>query len=694
MSPAPGRNPYLNRVMIRDVTQFYGRRREVAKIFARIGASRPQSVAIVGERRTGKSSFLNYIFHPDVRKQHLDHTDAYTFVFMDLQERREIGVPAFFEALFEGIGHALGRRVQDESAVDYEGVRRGVSRLHSEGRKIILLFDEFDAITRNPNFPEEFFAFLRAIANKYDVAYVTTSRQDLQQLCHAERIADSPFFNIFSNLFLTRFERDEALQLIREPSAAAGLPLAPHEAAILDMAGLLPFFLQVACSAFFEHLAESAMPAEALAKAARASFIEEAEPHFNYIYEHLDEDQRAALADLAAGRPVPPSRSYLLNRLKRDGYVLEDQGRERLFSSVFSEYVREGQLRVRSSSSGGAGLPPSRKASADRRSLGESGQPRPAPAAAEAGHYADKTRLSYPPAPGDSLSHFRIIEPLGRGGMGLVFLAEDVRLRRHVALKVLLPEVVGDPERKARFLQEARAASLLTHPNVAVVHEVDEVDGISFIAMERIEGHTLRHRLAEGRLPLADVLSIGRQTMAALGAAHARGIVHRDVKPENIMITADGHVKVLDFGLAKLAVTFEGNDTMTAELALATRQGVTLGTVKYMAPEQVAGEAVDHRADIFALGIVLFEMATGRAPFGGATNVDVMHAILHEPVSAQDLAGVEPAGLQQVIARALEKDLNERYPSMRDFARDLAAVAESPAPRTSFADRVRGWFRS
>ena len=324
--------------MIREVSDFYGRRREVAKIFARIGASRPQSVAIVGERRIGKSSLLNHLCHPEIRRSHLENPDAYTFVLTDLQEQREIGIPAFFENLFRGIEQALGQPRPADLPADYEGARRALLRLQDEGRKVILLFDEFDAITRNPNFPEEFFAFLRAVANKYDIAYVTTSGRDLQQLCHADRIADSPFFNIFSNLFLTRFELDEAHTLIREPSAAAGIALAPHASDIIDLGGLFPFFLQMACAAFFEHLAEGL---DLDLGRVRASFREEAEPHFTYILEHFDEDQLSVLTDLAEGRSVPSSRSYLLRKLKRDGYVLEQNGHERVFSSEFVRYLQE-----------------------------------------------------------------------------------------------------------------------------------------------------------------------------------------------------------------------------------------------------------------------------------------------------------------------------------------------------------------
>ncbi|MGH9195678.1 MAG: serine/threonine-protein kinase, partial [Acidimicrobiia bacterium] len=433
----------------------------------------------------------------------------------------------------------------------------------------------------------------------------------------------------------------------------------------IDMAGLFPFFLQVACSAFFEHLAESGHVDLA---AVRASFLEEAEPHFNYICEHLDEDQRGVLDDLIEARAVPPERQYVLGKLKRDGYILEQDGQTRLFSSALIDWVRQGRIRHRST--GG------------QRTSGtltlRSGLP------------------EYPPKPGDHLSHFRILQPLARGGMSLLFTAEDLRLGRRVVLKVLPPEVVTDAERKRRFLQEARAASALSHPNIAVVHEVDEVDGISFIAMERVEGETIRRRLADGPLKLDQIVSIGGQVADALAAAHARGIVHRDVKPENVMIQPDGGVKVLDFGIAKLAELnadrrVEANPSFSR---LETTVGVRMGTVAYMSPEQARGDAVDHRSDIFSLGAMLFEMATGGPPFQRETSIDTLHAILHVEPSTEKVAPVYGPGLRTVVARALEKEPARRYQSMADLAAELRRGTDvAPEPPRTLGERVKGWLK-
>jgi len=653
-----GRNPYLNRVMIREGADFYGRRREVAKILSRIGASRPQSVAIVGERRIGKSSLLNHLYAPEVRRRHLDTPDSYTFVFVDFQEQREIDVGGFFDHLFGALDRSMGRARPAGLTLDYEGARRAILELHELGRKLILLCDEFDAVTTNERFPEEFFSFLRAIANKYDIAYVTTSREDLQKLCYTDRIADSPFFNIFSNLYLTHFEPDDARTLIAEPSAAAGLPLAPYAGQIMDMAGLFPFLLQMACAAGFDHLAEAG---RFDADRVRAAFLEEAEPHFHYVCSHFDADQRAVLRDLLEGRTPPPSRGYLLGRLKRDGYVLERDGRDAVFSSVFEQCVREGRL----SSHG--------MTAAGHQPVGD---PRPA-------------RTAYPPRAGDQVSHFRITRLLGEGGMGLVFAAEDLQLHRTVALKVLPPEVVQNPERKQRLLREARAASALNHPGIAVVYEADEVDGVMFVAMEHVDGQTLRDRLRSGHVPATELVAIGCQVGEALAAAHARRVVHRDVKPENVMLTADGRVKVLDFGLAKVEpFPADGDVLATAAVTdLQTRPGSFLGTIAYMSPEQARGRPVDGRSDVFSMGSLLFEMAVGRPPFGRRADAETLDAILNRPPPLDEVA---PAALAVVLRRALEKDLAARFQTMGELVTSLRSVTE-PA-RGGWLGRVRGWL--
>ncbi len=231
-------------------------------------------------------------------------------------------------------------------------------------------------------------------------------------------------------------------------------------------------------------------------------------------------------------------------------------------------------------------------------------------------------------APGSTIAHYRVVSRLGEGGMGAVYLADDTRLGRRAALKVLPANVAADPERMQRFLQEAKLASALTHPNVAYIYEIGGYQGLRFLSMEYVEGEPLSVRLGRGPLAFSELLSVGIQVADALDDAHAKGIVHRDIKPSNLMLTPRGHVKVLDFGLAKLDASRSRPEAQRDETQLMTSAGMVLGTVAYMSPEQALGRDVDHRTDLFSLGVVLYEMATARLPFPGATPSETMARIL------------------------------------------------------------------
>lgn len=266
---------------------------------------------------------------------------------------------------------------------------------------------------------------------------------------------------------------------------------------------------------------------------------------------------------------------------------------------------------------------------------------------------------------GETVSHYRITRQLGAGGMGIVYEAQDLDLQRTVALKFLPPESTRDPEAKARFLHEARAASALDHPNVCNIHEIGETgDGQLFLVMACYQGETLKDAISRGLLPLAEALVLARQLAEGLAAAHEQGIVHRDIKPGNVFVTASGLVKILDFGLAKLS-----------RQPQLTKPGTTLGTASYLSPEQVRGESVDHRCDVWCLGVSLYEMVTGRLPFPGEYAQAVVYGIMTEdpqPVTALR-AGV-PLDLDRIITKCLAKNPNERYQHLDDFLVDLRAV--------------------
>lgn len=278
-----------------------------------------------------------------------------------------------------------------------------------------------------------------------------------------------------------------------------------------------------------------------------------------------------------------------------------------------------------------------------------------------------------PSLAGRNLGRYEVRSPIGAGGMGKVYRAHDVELKRDVALKVLLNSFSQNDELLQRFNQEARAASALNHPNIVTIHEIGEVDGCRFIISEYVEGETLRQRLTRGRVNTDEAISVATAIAEGLAAAHTVGVIHRDIKPENIMLRPDGYVKILDFGLAKL------NERKGSELSSGagfnTKSGMVMGTPRYMSPEQARGLTVDSRTDVWSLGVVLYEMLSGRAPFEGQTNSDVIAAILErEPLPLKSLASDVPAELQRIVAKALRKDQEGRYQGMRDMLVDLKSM--------------------
>ncbi len=274
---------------------------------------------------------------------------------------------------------------------------------------------------------------------------------------------------------------------------------------------------------------------------------------------------------------------------------------------------------------------------------------------------------------GRTLGHYRIAARLGPGGMGEVYLAEDTKLNRKVALKILPAEVAGDPERRKRFEREAQAVAALNHPGIVTVHSVEEAEGVHFITMELVEGRTLSELIPKDGLPLGRFFEVAVPLADAISAAHGRGITHRDLKPENVMVTDDGRIKVLDFGLAKLMEGAPaGGAASPLPAATTTEPGRILGTVAYMSPEQAEGKPVDPRSDIFSLGVVLYVMATGRRPFDGDTPASILSSVIKDtPPSVTERKPALPRDLGRIVRRCLHKDPERRYQTAKDIRNEL-----------------------
>src|SRR5271167_1359481 len=289
---------------------------------------------------------------------------------------------------------------------------------------------------------------------------------------------------------------------------------------------------------------------------------------------------------------------------------------------------------------------------------------------------------------GQTISHYRIVGKLGGGGMGVVYEAEDARLGRHVALKFIPDNLVHDRKSLDRFIREARAASQLNHPSICIIHDIEDHNGHPFIVMERLEGVSLKDRLLGKPIDIEEILDVGIQVADALAACHAKGIIHRDIKPANIFLTNSGQVKILDFGLVKVSRGLSSSDVgMQEDLTVA---GEIFGTAVYMSPEQARGEELDPRTDLFSLGAVLYQMATGKKPFAGTNVVTTLDAVLNQkPISPLKLNPALPADLEGILGRAMEKDRASRYQNALAMKGDLQSLKKETEPGLTNSRRLR-----
>jgi len=339
-------NPYLNRNMIRDSRYFFGRQKEIATIYSRLGAARPQSVSIVGERRIGKSSLLYHINLIENRRAYLKDSENFIFIFMDFQEKQRVTVDEFFASLFQALITAANNKISPLPEPGYNGFKQVCEKLDRQNMKLILLFDEFDSITKNKNFDPEFFAFLRSLANNYNVAYVTSSVKNLQELCHNREISDSPFFNIFSNLNLTAFTESEARSFVSELSRDFGVPLEEHFETVVELAGYFPFYMAIACSILFDFDFQLADPRKTVFENVEELFLDEARMHFQFILNNLTADEKKTCLKIIDRKSLNNIDRFAIRDLSKRGYLIAGDTEEevRIFSRTFSKMLVEQTL--------------------------------------------------------------------------------------------------------------------------------------------------------------------------------------------------------------------------------------------------------------------------------------------------------------------------------------------------------------
>ncbi len=341
--PGDRLNPYLDRKMIRDMRFFFGRKKEITTIYSRIGATRPQSVSIVGERRIGKSSLLYYLHQVENRRAYLKDPDNYIFIIMDFQEKRSVSLKNFFNSLFSELKKHGKDRISSFPKPGYNGFKQICEELDHQDMKLILLFDEFESITKNRNFDPEFFSFLRSIANNYNVAYVTSSVKNLQELCHNREISDSPFFNIFSNINLSVFSEQEARTFVSEPSRKAGRPLEDHFDTVVELAGYFPFYMAIACSILFEFDFKHADHRRTVLENVEELFLEEAGMHFQFISNSFSRDELRTCRKIVEKEPLLDIDRYIVKDFIKRGYLIAGDNPQdvKIFSKTFTGLLVE-----------------------------------------------------------------------------------------------------------------------------------------------------------------------------------------------------------------------------------------------------------------------------------------------------------------------------------------------------------------
>jgi hypothetical protein len=643
-------NPYTSRAMIKDPDVFVGRSVELRNLYSLLAAS--QCCSIVGPRRIGKSSLLYYLTQPTVYSTYLPDPYPYVFAYVDLQELAGMRPDDFFLAVLERLQRAGKGQLEIDLERDstLSGFRRFLARATDSGLCLILCTDEFEMLSQNVHFGEDFFTYLRGLCSNYNLALVTASRSSLFDLCHQGNLQTSQFWNIFVERNLELMSEHEARTLITEPFSRLGIEIDEQAiASMLSLAGCHPFFIQIACYHVFDAYTQGG-PIDWTA--IERQFLDEAHRYYAYAWKQLDAGQQSILTGLLTSNNQAVE-SGLFHRLKRDALLIGSVEAALFTSDGWRQFVEE---QAAGQHSGGLLAKPNPNVMPGSLRVSKSAT------ASQEAIVLDAVENEVLPS---KVGRYEVKGAVGRGGMGIVLLAHDPRFKRDIAIKVLPREFLDDPTFRVRFEHEAQTIASLEHPAIVPVYDFGEQDGQPYLVMRLMSGGSLASRLKEGALAVAEAAQIVGRIASALDEVHGRGIVHRDLKPANIMFDQYGDAFLADFGIARMA---QGDPDQFSSM---------IGTPAYMSPEQIyEDKAADSRSDVYALGVILFEMLTGKAPYQANTPSRVMMMHVLEPVPR--IISLNPdlsPAVEAIIACAMAKEPSQRYPTAGDMALALAAVA-------------------
>jgi len=606
-------NPFYHRDAIKDQNYFWGRERETRRILTAV--KQEQCISIVGSRHIGKTSLLFHVADEQVLAAHGFAPGSLVMVYCTGQ-----GLRSDDQGNLQG--YLLGKiRSQLPLDIAYHSLDEIAGYLTWKGLTIVLLLDEFELFAVNSSGGESFFHNLRALQSQYALRIITSSLTSLRELSyHDESSLPPSFFLMFRRLNLGLFSSQEATSMIMGLSQRAGITFSERTVEfILDMAGLHPFFLQIAGDHVFERRSTQAQLDAADYETLRQGISSDLEGHFRYYWDMLDRAQQSVLVNLGAVQANPEHAQHL-EELVRQGLGVKKGQVYDYVSTSFERFVRKHH----------AALP----AVQGSKSL-----------------------------VGRELGSVRIIEKIGSGGMATVYRGYQPLLDRYVAVKVLSRDVQREGF-LPRFRREAQAVARLHHPNILSIYDFGQEEDLAYIVMACVSGGTLADLIHNG-LPLARAIEIASWVGDALHCAHQQGIVHRDVKPTNILMDTDGRPLLTDFGLVKFLKSSEKP----------TEPGIGVGTAAYVAPEQASGKEVDARSDVYALGIVLYEMAVGRLPFEAEDSVTVVLKKIQEPPPPpSQFKPSLPTEVERVIMKAITPLPEDRYQSALEMGDALKAL--------------------